>query len=352
MVDTAFNSTGADALRWRLWYLFLVVFLSLAESRVIFLVYDNIHQHAEALYGIVVGQPHWKEYQNRLLGAYLVKYAATFFSLPYEVAYVFFLIGLGAIKNLLFYSVVLRLTQSFRHSLQYTLCFVFFFIALQNAAWLYLWDYFDIIVFTLFTYGVLTAKRDWYYLPIFALALLNKESCLFIAVWLILDALINKPETARLKLNLGALNPSRLLTGISLAVIGVIFVIYTRQALLIQETAVAANPAFALERPFHFQRNILTYVGVWLHPSLNFDFAVNILVTLLPLTPLFLWRRMDDTVFKLTLLILVFYLSVLAFGLIHETRLYSLLIPIYCLLYIHLYHPRDAAHSPAAESSA
>jgi hypothetical protein len=317
-------------------YLF-VILLSFVEFRLILLIHaKDINDLAHAAYGIVIGEPHWIEYQNRLIGPYLVKIISDIFAFSYIKTYLGASIGLHILKNCIFFLLVKKLTKNCQQSIQFAIFFVFCFLIIQHTRWLYLWDYFDVIIFTIFIYGVFTYKKNLYYGLLFCIAIFNKESCLFIPAWMVIDAIVFKGDVGRLKFHIKIYKWQRLIIGIVLLIIGIVLTKYIREALLIREVAAPLNVAFAMERPFHFKRNVNTFIDNWsiFYPSLNF--LVNIWIVAIPSFALAFQKYFDDTIFKLVISVLMIYFSILLFGLIDETRIYSILIPYINLMWLYL----------------
>ncbi|EDN70510.1 membrane protein [Beggiatoa sp. PS] len=167
------------------------------------------------------------------------------------------------------------MTDDNRLSVRYTLYFVAFFIALSDSNWLYLWDFLDIIVFTLFIYGILAYKNNWYFLFVFGIAILNKESGLFIALWLILDALIEKRDTNSFYFAMKLRDLKRLFLGIALLVGGIFFVEWIRDALFIKSAAGGGVKFTGIEYGKYVHFKFLINLKVFVYNLTNLNFFVE-----------------------------------------------------------------------------
>ena len=320
----------------------LVVILSLIEYRlVIFFHIRSLKSIIEATLGVTTGVPHWRVYQNRLLGPFSVKYLSHIFYAPYPQMYLFFTMGLHVLKNLLCFCLINRLTGCSRISLRYTLYFVVCFIFLQTVGWLYIWDYLDVIIFTMFLYGVLTHKKNWYFLLTFCLALLNKESGLFIALWMILDALIEKSDESRFYFSITSRHLRRLLLGVVLVVGGIFFVDFVRDALFVKSSVRVDSIHTGIAYGKHIHVKLLKNPTILLNnirtPTFILNFLVNILILAVPVFIIANRKKIDDTIFKLVLILLSVYGTILVFGEINETRVYSILIPFFIFLSVRFF---------------
>lgn len=320
---------ATGAIKRAAWMALGILLLSVIECRITNLMHlDSLSMMAQSTYRITLGEPHWKEYQNRLLGPFLLRALQGIFPLSTLQVYLTLVLGLHLVKNLLAFALILRLTGAPGLAARYTVFFILGFIFLQDQQWIYLWDYLDIVVFTVFLYGVVKQKRDVFFVGLFAPAMLNKESGLFIAVWLVLDSLLEWPEGAGAVLALRWRSGKRLRWGLALTALGVAWVYATRHWLLVKEIALAANPNFAAQRPFHLAANLWSVFLNLTHPSLH---ELNLLNPGIPLAFLAaiyaLRKKPSDLALKLSLLVAIIFASLLLYSLLNEIRIYNVLLP-------------------------
>ena len=124
-----------------------------------------------------------------MLGPYIIK-ALTFGSLDYVQAHILFQIVTVAIAAFLCWRLGRKYGGGDQSALLALTLFVMCFALLLSPPCLYSWDFIDIIVFILFIDFVLSGKSLRWFIGLFAIAILNRDSAVFIALWLILDPLV------------------------------------------------------------------------------------------------------------------------------------------------------------------
>ena len=321
-----------------LFWSFLIILLSLLEYRLMLLSHiRHLQDIVQASLGITLGEPHWRVYQNRLLGPFSVKYLSEFFQIAYIHMYMFVVIGLHVVKNLVFFYFVTQLTKNYQIAARYTLFFVATFLLLQDVSWLYLWDYLDIITYTFFIYGILSYKKTWYFWLVFAVALINKESALFITLWMMLDALIAKKQTGYLSFQFTwSKNLPRLFSGLILFTAGVMFVEYVREALFVKSVMGEGTQFTGIEHGKYahvkFFQNIDNFVINLHSPTFLLNFLVDIFLFAIPLFIFFNIKKLNDATYKLSAIFLLIFTFIFVFGFTNETRVYNILIPFFIFL--------------------
>lgn len=319
-------------------FFFIIIYLSLLEFRLsLFSHADHINSIIQTSYYITLRAPQWKEFQNRLIGPFLVKIIAHITTFEYGIIYMYVIIALHIIKNLICFICIKKLTNNYAIALKYTIYSIFCFIAFLDLYWLYIWDYIDNIIFILFIYGVFSNKNNLYYSVLFIIALLNRESALFIPLWMIIDSIIHKKEETGLKVNIKLYNNTRLFLGTILLIGGIVFINLVREYLLIEETAAAKNIEFAMERPFHFLKNSKQFFENIYKIDFELNILVNIFLISIPILIIKLRNKMDDKVFKLTILFIIILISIILMGLINETRIYNTIIPFFIFLSLYFF---------------
>jgi hypothetical protein len=113
----------------------------------------------------------------------------------------------------LFYSQLRRAKEAFRYVLYFALLVLLF----QHPGYLYAWDLFGI--------GIVQQRGGMYFTALFAVAILNRESALFIPVWMGIDALF---RTTNAKRSIG-----KALYAFGLLAAGIVLVTYLREALFL-----------------------------------------------------------------------------------------------------------------------
>ncbi len=317
-------------------YLFSVTaatILSLITCRLIMLLH---HPHlkvlSEAAYGITCGRPHWQVYQNRLLGPYSVKYLSEWFSQPFLYTFIALTICLIFMMIYLALFLLFKLTNSWEDALKYTLLMTALFIIVQDRVYLYLWDFFELITGLLLCYGILSRKNVFYFILLFCLAIFNKESALFIGVWLIIDALLTDSQSEKHRYFLRWDKWLRLVTGGLMIAAGIVIVEMIRNTLFIRATGFIqqAGPGDGTGSMVHFKffRNIYFLAKEMMQPDISLNFIIPlILLTIIPLFLIYHIKYSDGLILKLIILCALHFLVILCFGAIMETRVFIALIP-------------------------
>lgn len=300
----------------------------------------------EAAHGVLSHKPHWLAYQNRLLAPYSV-YGISLFGIPFEKALmVFYVLAIFA-QTIILYVLLLKYTNNnFSLSILYVIFFSFMFIGIQHS-WFYTWDSLEIIFFILFSWGIWRKKTTLYFVALFFIALTNKESAIFIAVFLIVDAFQfqNQEDSFFPAIKLSSV--AKLVTGSCLTFFGVAYTKLVRDYLFI----VSSKPDLGDDSSHRVLGNHLT-----LPENLQAFFSGNLLSTdiinslfLIGLVVYLLWSfdRFEEQDYKAFIIIMLIIISIFLFGLINETRIYAPLLPF--ILFFHLrQHQEQIDHKTVA----
>lgn len=163
--------------------------ITVVERRVLNLIHRyNLPAQIAIAEDVTRGTPVWKAFQNRLLGPEMVHAASAATHLPFAVCYREFTYALLLVTNALSFVLFRGMGIAPRVACAYTLAVAGLFLALQDTSSLYLWDYIELPINLLFAYGVFRGLRLRFFVTLFLVGLLNRESALFIPLWLILDA--------------------------------------------------------------------------------------------------------------------------------------------------------------------
>ena len=206
--------------------------------------------------------------------------------------------------NIATYELLFKATGDRRRSVILTGIGVAAFVALQDRTWLEIWDYTDILVFTIFSYGIITHKSSWYFISLFCVAIFNRESALFIGLWIALGSFNNQ------KLDIK-----------KLVVAGTIFCLGYAYLSFIRHGHAGGNS-------FMMPTNIRFLVISFTHPTPSLDFLSFLLFLFIGR---YLWEQrqaMGELAVKISILVGFMLMSILVFGYIIETRVFFSLIPI------------------------
>ncbi len=155
--------------------------------------FENWNEIQASIQGLIDGRPHWRAYQNRLLGPYTIQILSWILGSFQVSMNVFFALGILT-HNLIFYFLLFRSLESQIISLLLVVTWSFLFIVLQDY-WIYPWDIFEVIFFTFASY-ILIFENKWahWLLLIFPIVLLNKESALFLPIGVLYVWELNKSK--------------------------------------------------------------------------------------------------------------------------------------------------------------
>lgn len=149
--------------------------------------------------GVLEGTPHWRAYQNRLLGPALLEILGLFSREPFRVfAAIMFLTG-----NLALYRMCARwLPATWRGAWQAGLVLLVPFVVWMYGShfWTYPWDFLEMHALLVLAYLALTVPVGtvWPFVALYAVALFSRESALFIPMFVLIRAwLVSVPNRWR-----------------------------------------------------------------------------------------------------------------------------------------------------------
>lgn len=192
---------------------------------------ETINANIDAAFGVTTGHPHWRVYQNRILGPYLLKGLASLLSGDYTGAYLLLLMATLILAGYQAWRIGRRLggeQTGWFALIALHLLFAFLF----SKTWLYIWDFIGLNIFLAFVEFVISERRWYWFAALFAVAILNRESGQFIALWMILEPvsrwLVRRPLAKQAGLSLMA-------AGVFCAGAGAWLIDYLRTTLLVEE---------------------------------------------------------------------------------------------------------------------
>jgi hypothetical protein len=311
----------------------LACFSSLALCRLVAVIFPpaNYAWIAEASFGVTTGHPVWKMWQSRVLGPYFID-ALTFGSLDYVKAHILFQVITVAIAAFLCWRLGTKFGGNERSALLALTIFVMCFALLLKPPYLYSWDFIDIIVVILFIDFVLSGKSVSWFIGLFAIAILNRESALIIALWLILDPLVRFSYQRRYKLRSGPFDWPRMLAGATCFLAGFLIVEVLNRHLLVEAKETADIYPMVLPQNIDRLKQSLTH----------FDRYFTIVVPAFLATVIMLGacavRRDPQRILALYLVVLSYMASLFVLGQLMETRVYLALVPFLMMTVVLLSH--------------
>jgi len=278
------------ALRTHALWAAIALLCAMAQFRLIMMVQGRHYGDSiKATQGVLDGMPHWRAFQSRLLGPWLVDGLHRLLG-DLVTAHVSYEIGMSTLAGWLMLKLMNRLhgpQAAWGAFLVLQLLFAF----LLHPLWLYAWDNASIVLFVLFTYFVMTDKTWRWFVALFAVAIFNRESALYIALWMVLDPLC--------KAVLSRQRPNRfqgfmLGAGILCLIGGMVLIETLRSVLLIKEVGPElfhlpemANMLFISQ----WDTNVAFVTACFSHFNLGMAFLIPLfLVALLTLAAALAWR--------------------------------------------------------------
>ena len=287
--------------------------------------------------GVATGHPEWKVFQSRVLGPYIIKALSFGLLKNYSTAYVWFQIATVAIAAFLCWRLGRKYGGDDQGALQALMLFVICFIWLLSPPLPCSWDIIDIIVFIVFIDFVLSGSSLPWFLGLFAISILNRDSADFIALWLILDALVRFFYPRRYNLSKTPFDWHRLFAGVICIGVGLIIVELLKRNLLIEEmgpklipnsgTAPGSRYNVGLFRNIDFLRHVLfNYQIQFFQFWLVAPFIAAVIALGAKLVRLDPQRYLSIYLIELSVLAAIF-----SFALINEMRVFVILIPFVVL---------------------
>jgi hypothetical protein len=291
---------------------------------------DYLHFTAKTSLDITTGHPLWKNFQGRVLAPYAIK-ALSFGSLDYyEVAYLCFQIVTLAVAAFLCWRLGRKYGGSNQSALFALMLFVMCFAFLLSPPLLYSWDFVDIIIFIVFLDLALSGFSLPWFLGLFAIAIWNRESAYFIALWLILDPLIRFLYQRQYNLQKTPIDSHRIIAGIICVAAGFIIAESLRRNLLVEETGVRVIPDSIPGRSYYI--SLLRNIEFLTHPMSNprFWIVIPFLAVVVSLGTKFVrldpQRNLGIYLVELSILVALFI-----FGLFDELRDCLIFVPFVVL---------------------
>lgn len=297
----------------------LVVFLaSLAH-------YGDWARLGDAAQGVISGHPHWRAYQNRLLGPYLVwgiGHLLPSFTSALKVFTAVSLIG----HNILLYALLRAVNLGWRVAIMAVGLWSAAAIMMLDRYWLYTWDLLDISVFAVAAWTLSFGRSPAILLVVFPIALLNRESALLLPIAYVLAHVARRSDRTRPGTTSRVTPLPRVfaVAGILMAV-GVLFIEQSRARLFIERTEVAHfNGTTVLGNLVVLDDNIRAMMFIDVPPMTAACLAL-VYLSVVAMAALAL-RTADNSVRAVVLFFFAQVSAVLVFGHVDETRVWLPLI--------------------------
>ncbi|MFO7891314.1 MAG: hypothetical protein R6V04_13360 [bacterium] len=332
------NNTIADRIdTWflnhqKVVFLLLILLFTIIEIRIINEIHI-IHYNFERLVlvgeGALRGMPSYRAFQNRLLGSILVKAISIITGLSFRAASKFFIYATLFLSNFLCFFLFSDLTRSKKSALKYTFYFIVIFIAMQHYKYIILFDFPELIIALLFAYGVFKNKGLGYFLPVFLIGIVNKESSLFICLWLIINEVLLIPGFPFIQIK----HKLPFAAGWLLAGIGIAYTKLSRD-LLFKKSIIEEVGQDSAHKVYGNHIRLMDNLKELFYHNIT---STNIIVTvfLLTLIGFIIYLNLkykEKFIIRLSILMLIMITSNVVFGVVNETRIYFYLIPFILML--------------------
>ena len=141
--------------------------------------------------GILAGQPYSPAFANRRLGPWsFVALDRIFGSSEFTLS--LFVYAACVALPWLGYLLGRRLGWTIKRSLGAAAALCVSFVLLQDDYWLMIWDLYDVLFFTCLAYAIFRRLTARQVIPLFILMLLNRETALFVPLWLIVRGYLDR----------------------------------------------------------------------------------------------------------------------------------------------------------------
>lgn len=304
-----------------------ILALTLIEYRVIDLLQlPNLGREVDAALGILSGHPHWPIYQGRLLGPWLVSGLSQLTHRPFADCYQSVCFGLLLAANGTCFTLFNKAAGDVRTAWAYTIAYAALFVAFQDKLWLYLWDYIDAITVLLFARAVFVRRPVWQLAVLFFVELLNRESAVLIALWIVIDAVRPAGAPGRG----GGVNGPQAVLGACLVAVSIGWTQFIRAKLMISPVYTAPLPGI---HTVGGQFWMLPHVAEFLGHSWRMDGMIPVLATLA--TVLLLcgaWKALGNRAWQVALIVLGMMASIYMFAFITELRVWLEMLPFWLWL--------------------
>lgn len=315
-------------------YFALVLLISLVVFQITSFRIIHWDELSDVAYGVIIGRPHWRAYSNRLLGPYMV-YLISLFGVEFDEALEIFNFALIWIQNLVLFNLVSRREKSHGIGFRYVVFFSLLLIILQDY-YVYTWDYIDVVIFTLFVWGIFQARPARFFVPLFLVELLNREIAIVISFYLILDAFdfCRRGKNLLPRITFNPKKKRQAALGAGLTVAGVVYTKIIRDLLFIESSLERVGNDLEnklIGNHIHFLDNIKdlfvnNFKSLEVVNTLFFIGLILYLVLLLP--------KFSPLHYKASIVVVLMLVSILIFGRVNEVRMLISVIPF--VLFFHL----------------
>lgn len=264
--------------------------------------------------------PDWRAFQNRILGPVIIGTVSAL-GLDFFHAHMLVQFGFWIATCLAIYVLLTRLGRSPQQAALMVAFFALGCMFLQHRRAL-IWDNIDLLVMTFLLYLILVQARLGYFIALFAFAILNRESALFIALFVMIDAF----DLSRFSLRPVIRNWQKLWSGAAMMLVGLVYVKLSRSLLFIETAGGHQDEQHRLlGNHIHLINNLR---AVFKDNWFNAQIAHTLPIVLWVLFLLVSFPTDSETRRKVTLLTLAVLANIMLFGGFNETRILLPMLPL------------------------
>jgi hypothetical protein len=164
-------------------------FFSLAQWRHVVLFFgDDFLRNLQGEQGVLDGYPHWRLVQARVLGPWLEESLRVLFGFELRLGHVIIAVAVLTLSGVVMFQAG-RAIGGRQEGWSALLAFHVLFSLTMTRPWLYIWDYFVLLVAAVFMLLIIRRAPWWSFLLLMSVAFFNHESALFIGVWMVAKGL-------------------------------------------------------------------------------------------------------------------------------------------------------------------
>ena len=168
------------------------------SARIVDIIHHGrYHIFAEDFRHILAGNPYSPAFANRRLGPWSFTALDRIFESSEFTMSLFVYMACVALPWL-GYLLGRRLGWSARHSLGAAVVLCVGFVLLQDDYWLLIWDLYDVLFFTWFAYAIFRRLSMRYMIPVFLLMIFNRETAMFVPLWLLIRGVADRDRRTML----------------------------------------------------------------------------------------------------------------------------------------------------------
>jgi hypothetical protein len=289
---------------------------------------SNMDMLLSASDGVLSGMPHWRAFQNRLLGPYLLDAFRYVSQNPFnEFAKVFLLLEnfvLCACAYLLTRKVSVTVIALVASTVLWVRCIHYFS---------YPWDFTESLMLTLLFLFAIRSERVLPFVGLFVLFVLSRESCIFIGLFLILRGV--SPLVFGQRIAVRPLMWGAGLTLMSVAITELLRKILFKASILPGVGADALHERF--ENHFHHLHNASLFLS---GTKVSIMYAMIMVVFLA--CAYVGYREKAKNLLAIGITMTLYTLSISIFGILEEVRLYQPLTGILALTAVYLFFETES----------